>query len=81
MQQAQEVFQLQSFVDQLDLSQSTQELATAVASSPEVGGILNSTRNFYPIAYGIKEAGIYQDWCVYYCCTPYYVSPADHHLG
>lgn len=64
MQEAQEVFQLESFVEQLDLTQSARELALTVGSSPDVRSIFDKVRNFYPVAYGIKEVGIYRDWCV-----------------
>jgi hypothetical protein len=64
VQEAREVFELQPFVEQLDMTQSVDKLAMVVASSDQIQGTLKSVCTFYPVAYGIRETGIYRDWCV-----------------
>ena len=68
MQEAQEVLQLQSLVEQLDLTQSTQELATSIGSSSEVQRVLNCIPYFYPVTDGIKEVAFIKIGMLHACC-------------
>jgi hypothetical protein len=63
MEEAQEVMRLKDFIASIEQLE-VKSMVKAVSESPLVKNILKNMTTFYPVAYGIHDTAIYQDWCV-----------------
>jgi|HubBroStandDraft_6_1064221.scaffolds.fasta_scaffold1363979_1 hypothetical protein len=63
MDEAEDVLRLKDFIASIEQSE-VESMVKLVSESPLVKTILKDIDTFYPVAYGIHDTAIYQDWYV-----------------